>query len=424
VIFPVPRPNRVLRRCSTLALGLLVTVLLLGPGCEQGKNRYVPPPPPKVTVSLPVRQMVTDQIELTGNTAAFNQVELVARVSGYLKAIQFEDGAIVKAGDPLFVIEPEPYEAKVKMAEAALEAAKAKLVRAQLEYGRQVRLVRQNAGAQADLERWQAERDSAEAAVLSAEADLEVAKINYGYTHVSAPFDGLMGKHEQDVGALVGAGGATILSDITQLDPIYAYFNMNERDLARIRRRLAAEIEGGKDREQPLYREVEIPVDLRAEGDASYPHQGRLDFASASLDPGTGTLLLRGVFPNPRERSRPTLLPGMFVEVRIPVGEPHEELLVPERTVGVDQAGPYVLVVGADDIVEQRGVTLGTSVEEMRVITEGLQGDERVVIDGIQRAIPGAKITPVQEGSVAQSPATPKSAPQSAEESGSKVKAE
>lgn len=396
------------------APGLLSSLLM---GCTEQKNTYVPPPPPKVTVSQPTREKVTDQIELTGNTAAFNQVELVARVSGYLKAIQFEDGAMVKASDPLFVIEPEPYEAKVKMAEAALEAAKAKLVRAQLEYDRQVRLVRQNAGVQSDVEKWQAERDAAQAAVLSAEADLEVAKIDYGYTHVSAPFDGLMGKHEQDVGALVGTAGTTTLSDITQLDPIYAYFNMNERDLARIRKRMAAEMPPRSDREKPEYREVEVPVYLHAEGQEGYPHKGRLDFASASLDPSTGTILLRGVFPNPREGSRPALLPGMFVTVRVPIGKPHEALLVPERAVGIDQAGPYLLVIGTDDVVEQRSVTLGMSVDEMRVVAKGLQGEEQVVVDGIQRAIPGAKVTPVHGGPAGQSPATPEQAPKSAEKS-------
>jgi RND family efflux transporter MFP subunit len=250
------------------------------------------------------------------------------------------------------------------------------------------------------VERWKAQRDAAQASVEEAKANLELAKINLGYTRVAAPFDGRMDRHLVDPGNLVGAGKPTPLAYLTRLDPIYAYFSVNERDLIRV---MEERREEGKTMSQLTY-----PVYLGIAGEEGYPHEGRLDFASSTVDPNTGTLLLRGVFSNPRiGATAPRLLPGMFARIRIPVDVRDRALLVSERALGTDQSGRYLLVVNDQNVVEQRSVKVGALIEGMRVIEEGLKGDEWVVVDGIQRARPGAKITPVQQQAAAPASAPP-----------------
>ena len=249
------------------------------------------------------------------------------------------------------------------------------------------------------MERWKAERDAAQASVEEAKANLELAKINLGYTRVTAPFDGRMDRHLVDPGNLVGAGTPTSLAYITRLDPIYAYFSLNERDLIRIMEQSRRD---GKAVSQETF-----PVYLGIAGEEGYPHEGRFDFASSTLDSNTGTLLLRAIFSNPKIGDSLRLLPGMFARIRIPVAVRDRALLVSERALGVDQAGRYLLLVNEQNMVEQRSVKVGALVEGMRVIEEGLQGDEWVVVDGIQRARPGAKITPIQQQAVAPASAPP-----------------
>jgi RND family efflux transporter MFP subunit len=374
-------------------------MLMTAAGCERSENKFVPPPPPPVTVSRPVQQPVTDYIYLTGNTQAVDQVQLEARVEGFLTSIHFKDGDLVKKGDLLFLIEQEQYKAKVQQAEGQLAAARAQLQRAVQEYDRQVSLLKQNATAKSEVEKWMAERDAAEASITEAKAGLELARINLGYTRVTAPFDGRMDRHLVTPGNLVGAGKPTALAVITRMDPIYAYFTMNERDLIRLI---------GTPGQQASYKETRVPVFAGTEGTKGYPIEGRLDFAATGLDPNTGTILLRATYPNPRSATGvPALIPGMFVRLRIPVETREKALLVSERALGVDQGGRYLLVVNDKDVVEQRPVTVGAGVNGMRVIEEGLQAEEWVVVRGIQRARPGAKVTPVKEG---QGPAAPPSA--------------
>jgi RND family efflux transporter MFP subunit len=373
-------------------MAALIATLVSTTGCDQKENKFVPPPPPPVTVTHPTVQPVTDFIYLTGNTQAVDQVQLEARVEGFLTSIHFKDGDYVKKGDLLFVIEQDVYKSKVQQAEGQLAAAQAQLLRASQEYDRQVSLLKQNATAKSEVEKWKAERDAAEANIVEAKASLELARINLGYTRVVAPFDGRMDRHLVTPGNLVGAGKPTALAAITRMDPIYAYFTLNERDLVRLAK-------PGREKGQVQYKEAAAPVFAGIEGVEDYPYEGRLDFVSTGLDPGTGTILLRAVYKNPRGATGvPALVPGMFVRLRIPINIREKALLVSERALGVDQGGRYLLVVNDKDIVEQRPVKVGANVNGMRVIEEGLKADEWVVVSGIQRARPGAKVTPVKEG--------------------------
>ena len=385
----------------TPATAVLTAALVFAAGCEQKENKFVPPPPPPVTVSRPAQQPVTDYLYLTGNTQAVDQVQLEARIEGFLTSIHFKDGDSVKKGDLLFLIEPDTYKAKVQQAEGQLAAAQAQLLRAGQEYDRQLSLLKQNATSKSEVEKWRAERDAAEANIVEARAGLELARINLGYTRITAPFDGRMDRHLVTPGNLVGAGKPTALANITRMDPIYAYFTLNERDLVRLMGKSGEKV-------QTTYMERAVPVFAGITGEEGYPLEGRFDFASTGLDPNTGTILLRAVFSNPKSASGvPTLVPGMFVRLRIPIAVREKALLVSERALGVDQGGRYLLVVNDKDAVEQRPVKVGADVKGMRVIEEGLKADDWVVVSGLQRARPGAKVTPVKEGATPAA-ATPK----------------
>jgi RND family efflux transporter MFP subunit len=384
--------QKFLRR--SLAIAVLIATFVFAIACDQQQNRFVPPPPPNVTVSRPTQEAVTDYLYLTGNTQAVEQVQLVARVEGFLSSIHFKDGDYVNKGDLLFLIEQDVYQSRVRQAEGQLAAVQARLVRASQEYDRQLTLFKQNAGAKSEVEKWKAERDAEQAKIVEANANLELARINLGYTRVTAPFAGRMDRHLVTAGNLVGAGGSTALAEITRMDPIYAYFTLNERDLISLMKETPKNA-------QMSYNQKTVPVFAGVTDTESYPLEGRLDFASTSLDPSTGTILLRAVFSNPRGApGLPRLMPGMFLRLRIPIDVRENALLIPERALGVDQSGRYLLVVNDENVVDQRPVEVGAKVKEMRVIEAGLQASDWVVVGNIQRARPGAKVTPVKEGPV------------------------
>jgi multidrug efflux system membrane fusion protein len=375
------------RRCVRAAL--LVLLLSLS-ACENAGNSYEQPPPPPVKVAHPVVRPVTDYLEQTGSVSAVASVNLVARVPGYLESVDFRDGSIVNKGDLLFVIEPASYVANVKLAEATLAQQRAQLTRNSEEYDRQLRLVKQSASSQASVEKWLAERNSAAAAVDEAKANLDIAKINLGYTRVTAPFTGRIGRHLVDAGNLVGTPSPTTLATIEQIEPIDVYFSVDEPDVLRIHAMIRKQGLGPAD----IYR---IPVYAALQTDTGYPHEGRLDFIDTGLDPSTGTLQVRAEFPN-RDH---LLLPGMFARVRVPVEKDKGALLVSNRALGVDQSGAYLLVVNADDVVEQRTVETGALVDDLRVITEGLSKSDWVVVEGLQRATPGSKVAVTREDGTA-----------------------
>jgi RND family efflux transporter MFP subunit len=337
----------------------------------------------------PVEQNVTPYFEATGNTAAVNSVDLVARVQGFVQAISYTDGDYVKKGTSLFTIEPEPYKLKVDAAKASVTSAQANLVQAQQEYQRQADLVSKQVSTQANYDKALAQRDSGQADVQSAQANEQQAEINLGYTNVTAPFDGVVTARQVSIGQLVGASSPTTLATIVQLDPIWVTFNASERDVLQVRANLAKR---GETTAALLGREAE--VGLQTEN--GFPHVGKLDYISPNVDPSTGTLAARLTIAN-GDRA---LLPGLFVRVRIP-GIARPALLVPDIALGSDQGGRYVLAVNKDGIVEQRKIEAGQVVGEMRVITGGLTKEDRVIVGGIMRAIPGQKVDAEQKSASA-----------------------
>jgi RND family efflux transporter MFP subunit len=364
---------------SRLAIAALALPILAG--CEQ--NTFVPPPPPKVDVANPVQHPITRYLEATGNTAAIKSVDLVARVQGFLASIDYKDGTFVKEGTTLFTIEPETYRLKLEQAQAAEAGSQASLKQAETDFSRQKDLVAKQAVSQSTLDTSTSTRDNAQANLQQAQANTKIAAVNYGYTKVTAPFDGVVNAHLVSVGELVGAASPTQLATIVSLNPIYVNFNVNEQDVLRVR----AEARRRGVSSADLTR---LPVQIGLQTEQGYPHEGNLDYASPTLNASTGTLAVRGVIPNPDR----VLLPGFFVRVRVPVDQEQNAVLVPDTAQGSDQGGRYVLVVNKDNVVEQRRVRPGQLEGTLRVIEEGLKPDDRVVIGGLLRAIPGQKVDP------------------------------
>jgi len=349
--------------------------------CEQ--NTFVPPPPPKVEVAVPVQRSFTRYLEATGNTAAIKNVDLVARVQGFLQSINYKDGAFVKEGTSLFTIEPDTYKLKLEQAQAAETGAQATVRQAEADFKRQQELVQRQAVSQATLDTSTSTRDNAQANLLQAQVNTKIAAVNYGYTNVTAPFDGVVSAHLASIGELVGASSPTQLATIVALDPIWVNFNVNEQDVLRIRTEARRRGMTADDLRQ-------LPIEVGLQTETGFPHKGRLDYAAVTLNQSTGTLPVRGVLPN----SDRALLPGFFVRVRVPIDQEQNGLFVPDVALGSDQAGRYLLVVNGENIVEQRKVRVGPLEGALRVIEEGLKADDRVVTAGLLRAIPGQKVDP------------------------------
>jgi RND family efflux transporter MFP subunit len=362
-------------RLATVAVAVLVTA------CGQN-NTYQAPPPPKVTVAKPKQQPVTRYFEATGNAAAVNSANLVARVQGFVTEIKYADGAAVKQGQHLFTIEPEPYQLKLQQAQASEAAAQASAKQTEGDFERQQELVQRQAASRAAFDAAQAKRDSDKARVLQAQADTKQAQINLDYTKVLAPFDGVVTARQVSVGELVGGGGTQVLATIVQLDPIWVNFSASERDVLRVRAELQRR---GMTRSDMIGTETEVGLQT----ETGYPHKGKLDYIAPTVSASTGTLAVRALLRNPNA----PLLPGYFVRVRVPLDET-PALLVPSVALGSDQGGRYVLVVNAENTVEQRKVEAGPTVGDMTVIENGLNPDDRVVTAGILRAVPGQKVDP------------------------------
>ncbi|MHB8109336.1 MAG: efflux RND transporter periplasmic adaptor subunit [Syntrophorhabdaceae bacterium] len=376
---------REMRRISPLQRPILIWGLALflffaASACKK-KTREAPPPAPAVTVMTPIMREVTDQLDLTGNTQALQTVQLRARVSGYLRKVLFKDGQFVKKNQPLFIIQRDTYEANLRQAEAAISQQQAQLDFASAQYDRYSKLVLRKAASQSDVDNWKFQRDSARANLASARAKRDLAVLDLAYTEIAAPFDGRIDRTLKDPGNLVGSGENTVLAEINQINPLYVYFTISDTDLSRLMQE--AKWKPGE------FHSRQWPITIGLPSEKEYPHRGMLDFASISLTSTTGSLLMRGIFPNPDGK----ILPGLYSRIRIPIKK-QMAYLVPDEAVSRDQRGSFLLLVGDGNVIQRKGVKTGPLAGRLRAILEGLGGNEWVVIKGMQRAIPGKKVTP------------------------------
>lgn len=380
-------------RAYAKVIGMLL--IAAGPflfaGCKDDKAKRVLPPP-NVTVVEPQQKEVTRYLEYTGTTAALESVDIRARVTGFLEKICFEPRAKVKAGQLLFVIDPRQYQAEVDQAKAQLDAKKATSKLAQTELQISQQLESKEAISALRLEKQAAERDVTKADVELAQANLEKAKLNLEWTHVTSPIDGRVSRNLIDVGNLVGAEQKTLLTTVVNDSSVYAYFNLSELDALPLMRNRAK-------RETGALNEEHIPVYMALADEKDYPHAGHLDFADTKVDPSTGTIQLRGIFPNPGG----LIVGGMFVRVRVPI-EKKMAWLVPEEAIQFDQGGSYVMTVSPDNVVHQVRVKRGTVENGMQVIEEGLTGKEMVIVAGLQRIRVGSKVNPMKGSEGIQQP--------------------
>ncbi len=359
------------------------------------------PQPPQVTFATPERRPITRFIEYSGRTRAVEFAEIRARVPGSLDAMLYEPSVMVDEGQVLFEIEPDTYQATHDSAVAEVASAKSQLVNAEAELRRIEEAIRERAVSQADLDQSRAARDKAQADVLTAEARLKQASIDLDYTQVATPIPGQVSRNFVDVGNLVGSGEATLLTTVTRIQPIYVYFDASESLVLKMldARRRGVET----DAEADWLGEVNIAT----AADVDFPHMGRVDFVDNTVDPATGTIEVRAVLPN----AESSLFPGLFVRVRLTTGRDDQALLINERAVGTDLSGKFVLVVGEGDVAEQRYVKLGpVQLDGTVVIDEGLEGDERYIIDGLLRARPGFPVSPSPHGTRTASPGSAPSA--------------
>ena len=381
------------RRVAPSAILSLLLALPLT-ACGEG-NRYIAPPPPKVMVAHPEQKPVVRYLEATGNAASVNTADLVARVPGFVQTINYQDGQPVKKGELLFTIEPEPYKVKLEQAQAAQTGADATLKANEASFQRQADLLSRQTASQAAYDQALAARDSSKSALDQARASTELAKINYDYTQVMAPFDGIVTARRVSVGEYVGGSATpTVLATIVQHDPIWVNFNVSEKDVLDVRATLAQRGIRPEDLRN-------VPVEVGLQSEEGYPHRGTLDYVAPTVNQSTGTLAGRAIFQNPDR----VLLPGYFVRVRIPRGEPTPSLLVPDVALGSDQGGRYLLVVDKENQVVQRKVEIGVPEGTLRVITKGITADDRVIVNGLLRAIPGQKVDPQMEAGPQQSSA-------------------
>lgn len=389
-------------RAATVALAAVCAGLMFLSGCQK-KNDYVEPPPAKVTVAPPVQSPVTLYAEFTGSTAPSAMVDVDARVQGFLESVGYRDGAPVKKGQVLFEIEKDQYQAQVDLQKALLASAQATQANAQSQYDRQSTLGQKSVASQSTVEDAKTKLDAATAEVAAAQAKLKSAAISLAYTMVQAPFDGVTTRHLADVGALVGSAGPTKLATVLQVNPIYVYFTISEQQQIDMRDALARQGKTLKDMREGAR---DLPFEVALGPDLAFGRQGKIDYIAPDVESATGTLQLRGVLENPNV----DLVPGLFVRVRVPIGKLDAALLVNDTAIQSNQTGSYVMVVGKDNIVAQRAVTTGPVEGQLRVITDGLAADDKVVIGSIQRAIAGNKVAP-ENATMAAAPSGTKPAP-------------
>jgi len=394
-----PAFTPVLKSVRRLIVLLLLAPALAACGQSQSQPQAATPPPPQVTIAKPVSKMIADQDEYVGRFVAVESVEVRARVPGYLDAIHFQDGQLVKAGDLLFTIDRRPFQIALAQAQASLAQAKSTLAFAESDLARAQGLT---VGAvitqQTFDQRTQAKR-TAEASVAAQQAAERQAALDLEFTELRAPVAGRIGDRRVSIGNLVTggtSGNTSLLATIESIDPIRFEFTLDEASYLRYG-------EFTDDGAGATNRGLTVPVTLKLIGEPAFSHEGRIDFVDNAIDRSSSTIRARAVFANPRGR----FTPGMFARVRIAAAPPKNELLVPEAAIGAEQVRKFVLVVDAENVARPKYVTLGPVVDGLRVVTQGLTPDDNVIVNGLMRARPGAKVTPQHANIASASAASP-----------------
>lgn len=369
-------------------------------GCENRAPAVSQPPAPEVTVCQPVLREVTDYFEFPGRTAAVGEVEVRARVTGYLVKVNFEDGQEVKKGDLLYEIDPRPYQAALDRATGELARLRALLDKAKVDVARSERLRTSAAISQDEYEQHVAQLAVHTASIQTAEATVRDAELNLEFTSILAHIDGRVSRTRITEGNLVqpGTDDAAVLTTVVTTDPVYVYFNIDESALLKYE---GLAWGSGQDLRPKRIKGLQIPVEIGLAHEVGFPHAGVLDFVDSKVDAKTGTIRARGVFDNAKQY----LTPGLYVRVRLPFGGRHPALLVSERAIGTDQKQKFLLTVNRDNVVERRPVKVGSLQTGLRVVEGGIGADDWIVVKGLQRARPGATVRPHRaETDVAASP--------------------
>jgi RND family efflux transporter MFP subunit len=379
-------PDRHHRSRARVPLAAALALTLGITGCDSHEEEAPPMAPPSVSVTRALRKEVTDWDEFTGRFVSTERVELRARVSGYLDSVAFADGQVVKRGDMLFRIDPRPFVAAVTEAEARLTGARSQATLAQQEYDRARNLLQYRAASEANLEQRVQAVENTKAQVVQTEAALQRARLDLEFTTIRAPLAGRIGRHLVSPGNLVSGGeasSATLLATIVTMDPIDFSFDLDQASALRY-------VRLAQRGDRPSSRDFENPVQLALADEVGFPHQGRVVFVDNEADAGTGTIRLRARFDNPHD----IFAPGVFARVRLIASAPYQALLVPDAAVATDQSRRVLYVLGEGDMPEARQVQLGPLHDGLRVIRDGLRGDEEVVVGGMMRVRAGQPVVP------------------------------
>lgn len=382
------------RSCSQLSVLVLIAAMM-AVGCSRKPREAPDTTLPTVVVAKPIQRDVTESVEFTGRTDGVFFTQIRPRVSGYLVGMPFKEGAEVKKDDVLFEIDDRPYKATLDEARASLEFSKAALVKNQANYDIGLAVAKQEKGAisEQELVKRMGARDESKASVDKAKADLEHAQLNFDWCKVRSPIDGRVSRYMFTLGNLV-TQDQSLLTTVVSQNPMYVYFDMDENTMLRVLRTLVLpskvelmKVPGG------------IPVEMGLSDEVGFPHKGFINFANNVVNPSTGTIQIRGEFPNPpNDFGQHLLRPGMFVRVRLPLGKPHKALLIDEKALGTDQGQKYLLVVDSNNVVDYRRVKTGPQEpDSLRVIDQGLKAGEWVIVSGLQMVRPGDKVTPEEE---------------------------
>ena len=386
-----------LKSLRRLIIPLLLVPLLAACGQSQSQPQAAAPSPPQVTIAKPTSKRIADQDEYVGRFVAVELVEVRARVPGYLEAIHFQDGQLVKAGDLLFTIDRRPFQIALAQAEASLAQAKATLAFAESDLTRAQGLAIGTAITQQTFDQRMQAKRSAEASVAAQQAAERQAALDLEFTELRAPVSGRIGDRRVSIGNLVTggtAGNTSLLATIELIDPIRFEFTLDEASYLRYGH-------FSEDGGAAPNRGLTLPVSLKLLDESTFSHEGKMDFVDNAIDRSSSTIRARAVFANPDGK----FTPGMFARVRMAAAPPKDELLVPDAAIGAEQVRKFVLVVDAENVARPKYVTLGPVVDGLRVITQGLAPDDNVIVNGLMRARPGAKVTPQQSSTASASPA-------------------